>query len=53
MQEFGPWYGYDAYVSGLVGMVLQELRNLGALGVRTQDILHDPLEQLLSAVECR
>ncbi|MFC8957578.1 globin domain-containing protein [Streptomyces sp. NPDC057101] len=53
VREFGPWYGYDAYISGPVGMVRQGIRNLGDLGVRPQDILHDPLETLLSAVECR
>ncbi|MFK0230801.1 globin domain-containing protein [Streptomyces sp. NPDC090303] len=53
VREFGPWHGYDAYVSGPVGMVRQGVRGLENLGFLPQSILHDPLETLLSAVECR
>jgi NAD(P)H-flavin reductase/hemoglobin-like flavoprotein len=53
VREFGPWYGYDAYVSGPVGMVRKGIQILGDEGLRPENIFHDPLESLLPAAECR
>ncbi|MEU9706869.1 globin domain-containing protein [Streptomyces sp. NPDC047981] len=47
LREHGPWHGYDAYVSGPVGMVRTGVEVLESLGVSPRHLMYDPLETLL------
>lgn len=45
--EYGPWNGYDAYVSGPPGMIRNGVHALREAGVPAHRIRHDSVEELL------
>ncbi|WP_433456509.1 globin domain-containing protein (plasmid) [Streptomyces sp. CA-142005] len=49
VREYGPWDGYDAYLSGPPGMIRTGLRILQGSGVPLEKIKHDSVEELLAA----
>ncbi|MFF3345765.1 globin domain-containing protein [Streptomyces sp. NPDC002779] len=49
IREFGPWYEYDAYVSGPPGMIRTGVDALRNTGVPAERIRHDALEELVAA----
>ncbi|WP_328872517.1 FAD-binding oxidoreductase [Streptomyces sp. NBC_00287] len=49
IREFGPWYEYDAYVSGPPGMIRSGVDVLRDIGVPSERIRHDSLEELVAA----
>ncbi|MFE6334047.1 globin domain-containing protein [Streptomyces sp. NPDC057798] len=49
IREFGPWYEYDAYVSGPPGMIRTGVDALRDIGVPSDRIRHDALEELVTA----
>ncbi|WP_236652421.1 globin domain-containing protein [Streptacidiphilus neutrinimicus] len=44
LQEFGPWYRHDAYLSGPASMVTATADTLTRTGVPRSRIRHDPLD---------
>lgn len=44
LQEFGPWYRHDAYLSGPASMVTAAAETLTRTGVPRSRIRHDPLD---------
>lgn len=49
VREFGPWYEYDAYLSGPPGMIRSGVNALRGLGIPFDRIRHDSLEELVAA----
>ncbi|WP_411075739.1 globin domain-containing protein [Streptomyces sp. cmx-4-7] len=47
--EYGPWYTYDAYLSGPPGMIRRGVDTLVGIGVPTHRIRHDSIEELVGA----
>ncbi|MEU0677387.1 globin domain-containing protein [Streptomyces sp. NPDC006172] len=46
LRGFGPWAGYDAYVSGPPGLIRRGVDSLSASGIPTERIRHDAVEEL-------
>ncbi|MFF3848555.1 globin domain-containing protein [Streptomyces sp. NPDC002328] len=46
IRSFGPWTGYDAYVSGPPGMIRRGVDALRDAGVPAERIRHDSVEEL-------
>ncbi|MFC4612132.1 globin domain-containing protein [Streptomyces maoxianensis] len=49
VREFGPWYEYDAYLSGPPGMIRSGVHALRGIGIPFDRIRHDSLEELVAA----
>ncbi|MEV0175114.1 globin domain-containing protein [Streptomyces sp. NPDC050803] len=49
IRRFGPWYEYDAYVSGPPGMIRSGVDVLRDIGVPSERIRHDSVEELVGA----
>ncbi|TQK53109.1 NAD(P)H-flavin reductase [Streptomyces sp. SLBN-118] len=49
VREFGPWYEYDAYLSGPPGMIRSGVDALRGVGIPFDRIRHDSLEELVAA----
>ncbi|MFD4829730.1 globin domain-containing protein [Streptomyces uncialis] len=49
VREFGPWYEYDAYLSGPPGMIRSGVHALRDTGVPVSRIRHDSVEELVAA----
>ncbi|MFE9661617.1 globin domain-containing protein [Streptomyces sp. NPDC005955] len=49
VREFGPWYEYDAYLSGPPGMIRSGVQALRSSGVSVNRIRHDYVEGLVAA----
>ena len=47
--EYGPWYEYDAYLSGPPGMIRSGVDALRGIGIPFDRIRHDSLEELACA----
>jgi NAD(P)H-flavin reductase/hemoglobin-like flavoprotein len=47
--RYGPWPSYDAYLSGPPGMIRSSVDALVGIGMSTDRIRHDSLEELVSA----
>ncbi|MDT0436965.1 MULTISPECIES: globin domain-containing protein [Streptomyces] len=48
VREFGPWNGYDAYLSGPPGMIRSGVHVLRNAGFPQERIRHDEVEELLT-----
>ncbi|WP_240136951.1 globin domain-containing protein [Streptomyces sp. MUM 178J] len=51
VREFGPWYEYDAYLSGPPGMIRSGVDALRGVGIPSERIRHDSLEELVTAAD--
>ncbi|POX40949.1 flavohemoprotein [Streptomyces sp. Ru73] len=51
VREYGPWGEYDAYVSGPPGMIRSGVDALVGVGVPSDRIRHDAVEELAAAGE--
>nr|WP_177239838.1 globin domain-containing protein [Streptomyces monashensis] len=49
VREYGPWNGYDAYLSGPPGMIRSGVGVLRDVGLPSSRIRHDSVEELLTA----
>ncbi|HLL36787.1 MAG TPA: flavohemoprotein, partial [Streptomyces sp.] len=49
IREYGPWYEYDAYLSGPPGMIRSGVDALRNVGIPLNRIRHDSLEDLVAA----
>lgn len=49
IREYGPWHEYEAYVSGPPGMIRSGVDALRAVGVPSERIRHDSVEELVAA----
>jgi ferredoxin-NADP reductase/hemoglobin-like flavoprotein len=49
VREYGPWYEYDAYLSGPPGMIRSGVSALRGIGIPSDRIRHDSLEELVAA----
>lgn len=49
VREYGPWYEYDAYLSGPPGMIRSSVDALRGIGIPSDRIRHDSLEELVAA----
>ncbi|MET7649547.1 globin domain-containing protein [Streptomyces sp. NPDC005486] len=49
IRAFGPWAGYDAYVSGPPGMIRSGVDALRGVGIPSERIRHDSVEELVAA----
>ena len=49
VREYGPWYEYDAYLSGPPGMIRSGVEALRSVGIPAERIRHDAVEELLVA----
>ncbi|WP_198655213.1 globin domain-containing protein [Streptomyces geranii] len=47
VREYGPWYGYDAYLSGPPGMIRSGVDALRRAGFPADRIRHDSVEELV------
>ncbi|MFD9966607.1 globin domain-containing protein [Streptomyces sp. NPDC059011] len=47
--EYGPWNEYDAFLSGPVGMIRSGVDTLRGVGIPSERIRHDSLEELVAA----
>ncbi|MEU5364919.1 globin domain-containing protein [Streptomyces sp. NPDC005925] len=47
IRAYGPWYEYDAYVSGPPGMIRSGVNSLRNMGIPTERIRHDRVEELV------
>ncbi|MER5883858.1 globin domain-containing protein [Streptomyces sp. NPDC001941] len=50
VREYGPWTEYDAYLSGPAGMIRNGVDALRDVGIPTERIRHDSLEELVTAL---
>ncbi|MEU6222180.1 globin domain-containing protein [Streptomyces sp. NPDC047042] len=48
VREYGPWYEYDAYLSGPPGMIRSGVEALRSAGFPAERIRHDSVEELLA-----
>lgn len=46
IREYGPWYEYDAYLSGPLGMIRSGVEALRSAGIPPERIRHDSVEEL-------
>lgn len=51
IREYGPWNGYDAYLSGPPGMIRSGVDALEGVGIPLERIRHDSVEELVAAVD--
>ncbi|MEU9333042.1 globin domain-containing protein [Streptomyces sp. NPDC048290] len=49
LREYGPWTEYDAYLSGPPGMIRSGVTTLRDIGVPSDRIRHDSVEELVAA----
>ncbi|MFG3304771.1 globin domain-containing protein [Streptomyces wuyuanensis] len=49
--EYGPWNEYDAFLSGPVGMIRSGVDTLRGVGIPSERIRHDSLEELVAAAD--
>ncbi|MFF3612397.1 globin domain-containing protein [Streptomyces sp. NPDC002580] len=49
VREYGPWNEYDAYLSGPPGMIRSGFDTLTDLGIPSDRIRHDSVEELVAA----
>ncbi|MEU6488716.1 globin domain-containing protein [Streptomyces sp. NPDC046887] len=49
VREYGPWNEYDAYLSGPPGMIRRGVDALRGVGVPSERIRHDALDELVAA----
>ncbi|MFC0847256.1 globin domain-containing protein [Streptomyces noboritoensis] len=49
VREYGPWTSYDAYVSGPPGMIRSGVTTLRDIGIPSDRIRHDSVEELVAA----
>ncbi|MFC8360322.1 globin domain-containing protein [Streptomyces griseorubiginosus] len=49
VREYGPWYEYDAYLSGPPGMIRSGVDMLRSIGIPSERIRHDSVEELVLA----
>ncbi|MFI6033951.1 globin domain-containing protein [Streptomyces sp. NPDC051315] len=49
IRAFGPWTAFDAYVSGPPGMIRSGVAALRGIGIPTERIRHDSVEELVAA----
>ncbi|MFJ9244304.1 globin domain-containing protein [Streptomyces sp. NPDC101776] len=49
IRTYGPWGGYDAYVSGPPGMIRSGVDVLKDVGIPAERIRHDSVEELVAA----
>ncbi|MFJ3494955.1 globin domain-containing protein [Streptomyces sp. NPDC086091] len=49
IRTFGPWTGYDAYVSGPPGMIRSGVDALRGAGIPLEHIRHDSVEELVAS----
>jgi NAD(P)H-flavin reductase len=49
IREYGPWTEYDAYLSGPPGMIRSGVDALRGVGVPSDRIRHDSVEELVAA----
>ncbi|MFE3328727.1 globin domain-containing protein [Streptomyces sp. NPDC059176] len=49
VREYGPWNEYDAYLSGPIGMIRSGVDALRGIGVPSERIRHDSLDELVAA----
>ncbi|MFE4665887.1 globin domain-containing protein [Streptomyces sp. NPDC056716] len=49
LREYGPWMEYDAYLSGPPGMIRSGVNTLRDIGVPSDRIRHDSVEELVAA----
>ncbi|WP_244181502.1 globin domain-containing protein [Streptomyces curacoi] len=49
IREYGPWNEYDAYVSGPPGMIRSGVDALRDIGIPSDRIRHDSVEELVAA----
>ncbi|WP_330293760.1 globin domain-containing protein [Streptomyces sp. NBC_00576] len=47
VREYGPWYEYDAYLSGPPGMIRSGVEALRSAGFPAERIRHDSVEELV------
>lgn len=50
VREYGPWNEYDAYLSGPPGMIRSGVDALRDIGIPSDRIRHDSVEELVAAV---
>ncbi|WP_405471730.1 globin domain-containing protein [Streptomyces canus] len=49
VREFGPWHEYDAYLSGPPGMIRSGVDTLRSIGIPSERIRHDSVEEIVLA----
>lgn len=49
--RYGPWHGFDAYISGPPGMIRSGVHALRGIGIPSDRIRHDSLEELVAAAD--
>ncbi|MET7692574.1 globin domain-containing protein [Streptomyces sp. NPDC005483] len=49
VREYGPWREYDAYLSGPPGMIRSGVDTLRSVGIPSERIRHDSVEELVLA----
>jgi NAD(P)H-flavin reductase/hemoglobin-like flavoprotein len=49
IRDYGPWHEFDAYLSGPPGMIRSGVHTLRDVGVPSERIRHDSVEELVSA----
>ncbi|WP_435807591.1 globin domain-containing protein [Streptomyces canus] len=49
VREYGPWHEYDAYVSGPPGMIRSGVDTLRSIGIPSERIRHDSVEEIVLA----
>ncbi|WP_420790365.1 globin domain-containing protein [Streptomyces sp. NRRL B-3229] len=49
VREYGPWHEYDAYLSGPPGMIRSGVDTLRSIGIPSERIRHDSVEELVLA----
>jgi NAD(P)H-flavin reductase len=49
IRQYGPWYEYDAYISGPPGMIRSGVNALKGAGIPSERIRHDSVEELVAA----
>ncbi|MER5220288.1 globin domain-containing protein [Streptomyces flaveus] len=50
IREYGPWNEFDAYLSGPPGMIRSGVHTLRDIGIPSERIRHDSVEELVAAV---
>ncbi|MEV6167738.1 globin domain-containing protein [Streptomyces sp. NPDC051954] len=51
IREYGPWVEYDAYLSGPPGMIRSGVDTLRDIGIPSERIRHDSVEELVATGE--
>ncbi|WP_455712002.1 globin domain-containing protein [Streptomyces canus] len=49
VREYGPWHEYDAYLSGPPGMIRSGVDTLRSIGMPSERIRHDAVEEIVLA----